>query len=320
MVDRVLLTDLPWGNAGIETRELAPLGVEIIEAPDTREETLIDLARGSCAIAACWAEVTQGVIRAAANCRVICRMGIGLDNIAIPVATKQGIPVTNVPDYCVDEVAQHALALLLSCARNVGFFHLRTKRGEYDSQSAPAMHRLTGQTLGIAGFGRIGQRLFDLASGLGMQVIGCTRSGADRGTGCRMVSFPTLLRESDYLSLHLPLTESTHHLFSSTEFNRMKETAFLINTSRGGLVDPGALNQALKNHDIAGACLDVFEPEPPDLTEALYCDERVIVTPHAAYISEESLVELRTRVARQIAAALSGTRPENVVNPQVYRV
>lgn len=317
MPDRVLLTDLPWGDSELERRELAGLDVEVVEAPDAREETLVRLARESVAIATCWAEVTEHVVRAAERCRIICRMGIGLDNIAIPVAIERGIPVTNVPDYCVEEVAEHALALLLAHARNVGFFHLRTKREEYDSQAAPAMRRLSGQTLGIVGFGRIGRRLYELASAIGLHVIAHTRGGDDQGTGCRMVDFPTLLQESDYVSLHVPLTDATRHLLGSAELAQMKRTACLINTSRGGLVDPDALEEVLRNDEIGGACLDVFEPEPPDLTRPLYRDERVVLTPHAAFISEESLVELRTRVARQIAAALRGERPENVVNPQV---
>lgn len=318
MADRVLLTDLPWGNSELERKALAPSGVEVVEAPDTRPETLIDLARDCVAIATCWANVDGNVIRAADPCRIICRMGIGLDNIDIPAASERGIPVTNVPDYCVDEVAEHTLALLLAAARNVGFFHLRTKRGEYDSGSAPAMHRLSEQTLGIAGFGRIGRRLYELARGVGWQVLAYTRSRNDHGTGCRMVDVNTLLAESDFLSLHMPLTDSTRHLLGPAEFARMKSTAWLINTSRGGLVDPGALHQALQDQEIAGACLDVFEPEPPDLSQPLYQDERVVLTPHAAFVSVESLVELRTRVARQIVAALRGGRPENVVNPQVY--
>jgi D-3-phosphoglycerate dehydrogenase len=293
--------------------------VDVVEAPDTRPETLIELSRDCVAIAACWAQVTGDVIRAADRCRIICRMGIGLDNIDIAAASGRGVPVTNVPDYCVNEVAEHALALLLSAARNVGFFHLRTKRGEYDSRSAPAMHRLAEQTLGIVGFGRIGRRLYELARGIGLRVLAYTPSGNDRGTGCRMADLPALLVESDFLSLHMPLTESTRHLLGRAEFARMKRTAWLINTSRGGLVDPDALHRALQDHKIAGACLDVFEPEPPDLTLPLYQDERVLITPHAAFVSVESLVELRTRVARQIIAALGGERPENVVNPQVYR-
>ena len=311
---RVLFTDLPWGNAEIERRLLAPISADVIEAPDTEEESLCRLAADADAIATCWAPVTEPVIAAATRCRLIARMGIGLDNISVAAATARGMSVTNVPDYCIPEVADHALALLLSLARNVGVFHLRTKRGEYDLQAAPTMHRLSGRTLGLFGLGRIGQAVAARAPALGMKVIAHTRSGNDHGTGCRMVDLQTLLAESDFISLHAPSTDQTRHAFSSDQFRTMKPTGFLINTSRGALVDAEALWQALQENQIAGAGLDVFEPEPPDLSHPLFADERVIVTPHAAFVSEEALIELRTRVAGQIADALTGRVPPNVVN------
>lgn len=311
---RVLLTDLPWGNAEIERRLLGPIPAEVVEAPDADERTLVRLAADVDAIATCWARVGRAVIEAAPHCRIIARLGIGLDNIDVAAATERGITVTNVPDYCVNEVADHAFALLLALARNVGFFHLRTKRGEYDLQAAPTMHRLAGRTLGLFGLGRIGQAVAARAPSFGLTVIAHTRGGNDHGTGCRMVDFATLLTESDVISLHAPLTDETRHSFSADQLRRMKPTAFLINTSRGGLIDLAALQQALREDWIAGAGLDVFEPEPPDLTQPLFADERVIVTPHGAFVSEESLIDLRTRVAVQIADALAGRIPPNAVN------
>lgn len=311
---RVLFTDLPWGDSEIERRILAPLGVDVVESPDGEEETLRGLAADVDAIAACWAPVTEPVIAAAPRCRLVARMGIGLDNIDVAAATARGIPVTNVPDYCIDEVADHALALMMTLARNVGFFHLRTKRGEYDLQTAPLMHRLGGRTLGLFGLGRIGRAVAARAAAFGLEVIAHTRSGDDHGTGCRMVDFDTLLSDSDFVSLHAPLTDETRHIFSSSRFARMRPGAFLINTSRGGLVDLEALWQALREDRLGGAGLDVFEPEPPDLSHPLFADERVIVTPHAAFVSAEALIDLRTRVAGQIADALAGRIPSNVVN------
>jgi D-3-phosphoglycerate dehydrogenase len=314
----VLFTDLPWGDGGIERSALSRIGAEVVEARGVDESTLVELARSATAIATCWAHVTPRVIESASCCRLVARMGIGLDNIAIPAATARGIPVTNVPDYCVEEVAEHALALLLALARNVAFFHWRTKQGQYDLQAAPAVRRLSTQTLGLFGLGRIGQAVARKATMLGLTVIAHTASGDDHGTGCEMVTFDELLARSDYLSLHAPLTESTRHVFDAAAFARMKPTAFLVNTSRGALVDEQALGGALQSGRIAGAGLDVFEHEPPDLSEPLFCDERVIVTPHAAFVSAESLIELRTRVCDQIAAALAGERPHNVVNPEIY--
>ncbi len=315
---RVLITDRAWPDCSLERSLLASVGADVVEAPRSDEATLIELARDADAIGTNWAQVTDKLIRAAPRCRIVARFGIGLDNISVPTATELGIPVTNVPDYCVPEVSDHALALLLAAARNITFFHQRTKAGEYQLSAGPSMRRLSGATLGLIGLGQIARALFPKARALGMNVIAHSRRSDDGGTGCRMVSLDELLTQSDFISLHAPLTESTHHLISGPQFARMKPTAWLINTSRGGLVDAAALLEAVQAGRIGGAALDVFEPEPPDLSQALYRDERVIVTPHAAFLSEESLCEVRTRASRQMADALRGVRPENVVNPEVY--
>ncbi|QDU37300.1 D-3-phosphoglycerate dehydrogenase [Maioricimonas rarisocia] len=315
---RVLITDRPWSESDIEREILADVGVEVVEAPDSDEATLIEAVRDCDAIATCWAKVTAGVIQAAERCRHVARMGIGLDNIAVDEATRRGIPVTNVPDYCVSEVSDHALALILACARNIGFFHGRTKQGEYDLAAAGSMRRLSECTLGLVGLGHTARALVPKARALGMTVIATTPSGNDYGTGCRMVSFEEVLEKGDFISVHAPLTEATRHLFDAAAFERMKPSAYLINTARGGLIDESAMWDSLKAGQIAGAGLDVFDPEPPDLDRPLFRDERVIVTPHAAFVSRESVVELRQRVAKQIAAVLSGERPASVVNPEVY--
>jgi D-3-phosphoglycerate dehydrogenase len=315
---RVLITDRAWPDLDIERDALSAIGAEIIDSPSGDEATLVNLARDADAIGTCWAKVTPAVIQASSRCRVIARFGIGLDNIAVETATSLRIPVTYVPDYCVSEVADHALALLLSLARKVAFFHLRTKQGEYRLQTGPPLRRLAGRRLGLVGFGRIAQNLYAKAAALGFDVIAHSATGNDRGTGCRMVSFDELLTTSDYISLHVPLTERTRYLFGPREFERMQLTACLINTSRGALIDHVALWKAIETGQIAGAALDVFDPEPPDLSLPLFGDERVIVTPHAGFLSAESLVELRHRAAAQIAQSLQGLRPENVVNPAVF--
>lgn len=315
---RVLLTDRAWPNWDLERRILAEVGAEIIEAPDGDEATLALLAVDADAIGVCWAEVTERVIEAAARCRGIARFGIGLDNIALPAASARDIPVTYVPDYCVEEVADHAMALLLACARNIGFFHQRTKRGEYDLQAASSMPRLRGSLLGLVGLGRIGQAMAERARAFGMEVIAHTQSGNAHGSGCRMVALDTLLEQSDFVSLHCPLTSETRGLLALAQFERMKESAYLINTARGAVVDPGALEIALSRNEIAGAALDVFDPEPPDLSQPFYQNERLLVTPHASFLSSQSLVELRTRTARQLADMLQGRRPEHLVNPHIW--
>jgi D-3-phosphoglycerate dehydrogenase / 2-oxoglutarate reductase len=315
---RVLITDRAWPDCSIEQEELARVGAEVVEAPAQDEATLARLAADCDAIGANWARVTERVIRASWRCRIVARFGIGLDNIDVASATELGIPVTNVPDFCVTEVADHALALILAGARNIAFFHQRTKGGQFQLGAGPPLRRLSAAVLGLIGFGNIARNLFPKARALGMTVLAYTRSRDDFGTGCPMVALDDLLARSDFISLHAPLSESTRNMISWPQFARMKRTAWLVNTSRGALIDTAALRYAVGNGRIAGAALDVFDPEPPDLTDPLYRNERVIVTPHAAFVSEESLRDLRTRVARQIGDALEGSRPANVVNPQVY--
>jgi D-3-phosphoglycerate dehydrogenase len=314
---RVLMTDRAWPDSHIERQILSTIDAELIEAPATDEATLCSLAAPVDAIMTNWAKVTPQVVRTATRCQVICRLGIGLDNIAVDTATELRIPVTNIPDYCVREVADHTLALLLACARKITFFHHRTKQGEYRLQAGPAMHRLQGQVLGLVGLGRIARDLVPKARALGLQVVAHSSSGNDYGTGIPMVSFDELLACSDYISLHAPATAQSRGMFRLPQFERMRRGAYLINTSRGALIDEADLWTALQQDLIAGAALDVFEPEPPDLSQPLFQDERVIVTPHAAFVSEESLAELRTRVATQVVEVFSGRRPENIINPQV---
>lgn len=311
---RVLLTDRAWPDFSIEREILAAVGAEIVEAPDSREETLVELARDCDAIGTCWARVTEAVIRAASRCKVIARFGIGLDNIAVATATELGVPVTYVPDYCVNEVADHTLALLLALARNVAFFHQRTKSGEYRLAAGLPMRRLSECTLGLVGLGRIGRAVYKRAFPFQLDVIAWNKSGVARGVDCPMVSFDELLKRSDIISLHAPLNESTRRLICRETLAQMKPGALLVNTSRGGLIDHEALHDAIRGGRLGGAALDVFDPEPPDLSHPLFRHERVIATPHAGFLSRESLVELRTRAAQQIADVLGNRRPKHIVN------
>ena len=176
------------------------------------------------------------------------------------------------------------------------------------------MRRLSCQTVGLIGLGRIARELVPKLRALGLKILAYTSSGSEHGTGCQMVALPELLKQSDFISLHVPLVAETRHMINAERLSFMKPTAYLINTSRGGLVDSDALWAALQKSQIAGAALDVFEPEPPNLSDPLYCDERVIVTPHAAFISAESLIAMRTQAMEQVVQALRGVRPNNVVN------
>lgn len=315
---KVLLTDYAWADVEIERSILAAADAQLIVAPTGDVETLTRLAADVDAIMTNWAKVPEPVIAASARLKIVSRLGIGLDNIDVQAATRRGIPVTNVPDYCLIEVAEHALALLLSLSRKTAFYHAETKAGRYQLQAGPALRRIEGQTLGIVGYGNIGGELAKRAVGIGLKVLATGRTRRDNlPPGVSWTSLDDLLRASDYVSLHLPLAPQTKHLIAAPQLALMKPSAYLINTARGGLVDQPALAAALANGQLAGAGLDVQDPEPPDLSQPPFNDPRVIVTPHAAFVSVESLENLRTRVARQVADRLHGRRPENVVNPQV---
>ncbi|MEX2141422.1 MAG: C-terminal binding protein [Pirellulales bacterium] len=311
---KALLTDYAWPDLEIERRILGDADVELVMAERTDAAALAELARDCDAIMTNWVKVPESVITAAPKCRIICRLGIGLDNIDVAAATQRNIPVTNVPDYCLVEVAEHALALLLALARKVAFYHHETKQGRYALQAGPTLRRIEGQTLGIVGLGNIGRKLAEKASPLGMRILATTRNRRQPLPDVRLVDLHELLAESDYISLHLPLAAETKHLIGAAQLARMKPSAYLINTARGGLIDTVALARALADGRLAGAALDVQDPEPPNLAQPPYNDPRVIITPHAAFVSQESLANMRERVARQVVDRLQGRRPENIVN------
>lgn len=315
---RVLVTDRAWPDTLIEQQILDQIDAQVVEPASTAEPALIRAAVGVDAIATNWAKVTDTVIRTSPNCRVVSRFGIGIDNIAVDTATSLRIPVTNCPDYCVGEVSDHALGLLLACARQIGLFHWRAKQGKYDLTTRLPIQRIAGQTLGLVGLGKIAQTLVPKAQALGLNVIAHTQSGHDYGTGVRMVGFDELLSSSDYISIHAPLTPQTRRMFAERAFRKMRPSAYLINTSRGGLIDQQALFEALQQNQLAGAALDVFDPEPPNLADPLFQDERVIVTPHAAFVSEQAVRQMRTEAMQNVVTVLTGGRPQNVINPQIY--
>jgi D-3-phosphoglycerate dehydrogenase len=311
---RVLITDYAWADLEIERRLLAEVEAEVVLPAGSDEPSLIAAATGVDAIMTNWAKVTRNVIAAAPACQIVSRLGIGLDNIDVAYATQQKIPVTNVPDYCLIEVAEHALALLLAQARKIAFYHCETKRGRYELQAGPALRRIEGQTLGIIGYGAIGERLAHKAQALGLNVLATSRTRRELPRSLRWCTLDELLQESDYISLHVPLTPETNKMIGVRELALLKPSAYLINTARGGVIDHTALAEALARNQLAGAALDVQVPEPPDLTQAPFNDPRVIITPHAAFVSAESLENLRSRAAQQVAARLTGKMPENVVN------
>lgn len=312
---RVLLTDYAWEELEIEKQVLADNDVELIVATAKDEDSLVALAQENQvdAIMTNWAQVTEKVIAASPNVKIVARLGIGLDNIDMDYCTSHGILVTNTPDYCLTEVAEHTLALIFACSRKVAMYHHDTMSGKYDLTAGPIMRRMEGQTLGIVGLGNIGVLLAQKAKCLGLNVLATSRSGKTM-EGVETVEMDRLLAESDYVSLLIPATPETKKSFGAKEFQQMKPTAYLINTARGAIVDHDALAAAIEAGELAGAALDVQDPEPCDLTIAPYNDPRVIVTPHAAFVSVESLENMRSRVSRQVVDCLQGKTPENVRN------
>lgn len=311
---RVLITDYAWPDLDIERSLLAEHDIELVVAEQKDVASLARLAADCDAIMTNWAKTPAEVIGAAKNCRIVARLGIGIDNIDVAYCTEKGIPVTNCPDYCLIEVAEHALALIFALGRKVAFYHHEAKQGRYDLRAGAVLRRMEGQTLGIVGLGNIGAVLARKALAVGFKVIASTRSGKSRLPDVPIVPLDELLAQSDYVSLNLPATEQTRKSFGAAQFAKMKPTAYLINTARGALIDEDALFAALEQGQLAGAALDVQDPEPPDLNRPPFRHERVIVTPHAAFVSEESLADLRRRVAQQVIDRLEGRTPENIVN------
>ena len=321
---RILITDFVWPSTAPEREALvAGLGdgVEVVEAPDGSEATLAALAADCDGIMTCFAQVTPAVVRAAEKCRVISRYGVGVDNIAVDVATELGIPVTYVPDYCVDEVSDHVMALLLTWNRQVGFYDGVAKAGRWEGTPSPhPLTRMRGQTIGIVGFGRIGRAVADKARAFGLDVVvhdPYLPADAALPDGVSAVAMDDLLAVSDYVTVHTPLNDETRGLIGATAFGLMKPSAYIINCARGPIIDEPALIDALRDGLIAGAGLDVMESSAPPADHPLFGMDNVIVTPHVAFLSQQSVLELEVRTAQATVDVLQGRMPEFLVNPAV---
>ena len=321
MTWKVLITDHVWPTTDPEREVLEAGGANVVVAPDGQEGTLIELARDADAIMTCFAQVTESVVRAAERCIVIGRFGVGVDNIAVNTATELGIAVTYVPDYCVDEVSDHVMALLHSWNRRIVLFDRSVKERGWGSQPLTMrMMRLRGKTLGIVGFGRIGQAVAGKARAYGLNILAADPVVSEdrvRSSGGVLVDLPTLLSESDFVTLHAPLTAETQNLIGSNELALMKRDAFLINAARGPLIDENALYEALRNERIAGAGLDVMVENVPSNDHPLMSLDNIIITPHVAFFSQESTLELEQRAAQEVVNVMKGVMPDNLVNASV---
>jgi D-3-phosphoglycerate dehydrogenase len=319
---RVLVTDYAWPSLEIERSILDELGVELVVAESGEPDELVALAAGADAILTNWKRVPEAALDAAPACLVVARYGVGVDNIPVAYATELGILVVNVPDFCVEEVSDHALALLLACARRIVPFARATREGEWSlARFATGLPRIRGQRLGLIGYGHIAQTLVPKARGLGLEVLAYTPRIAPRHdpeTGIETTDdLERLLTTCDYVSLHAPATAETRGLIGEAELRSMKPSAYLINTSRGALVDEDALLRALQEGWIAGAALDVLVQEPPPPDHPLLRLDNIIVTPHAGFYSDAAIAELETKAAGNVASVLRGIVPASLVNPDV---
>jgi D-3-phosphoglycerate dehydrogenase / 2-oxoglutarate reductase len=317
----VAVADSVFPNLDPARDVLSAIGADIQLAAEPTPDAIMKLAKDADGVLVTYAKITADMIRQMTKCRIISRFGIGVDNVDIPVATEKGIVVTKVPDYCIDEVSDHAMALLLSAVRKIPMGTEQVHAGTWKMPNFVPIHRLRGSVLGLAGFGRIPQLVAPKAQAFGMKVIAFdpylpkevfTKAGVEQ------VDFPTLLKRSDYISVHSPLTPETKGLFNADAFKQMKKGAYIVNTARGPVIDEQALAAAIDSGHIAGAGLDVMTTEPP-VNSPLIGKKNVIITPHTSFYSDESLVELQTKAAQEVANVLTGKAARNPVNDVTQR-
>jgi len=318
MPKSVLVTDYAWPNLDPERAILAGAGAEIVVAETGDEGELAELSSHADAILTNWKPVTARLLANATRCLTVARYGVGLDNIDVAAATELGIVVTNVPDFCADEVSDHALALVLALSRRIVDFAGQTRSGEWDNKGFGDMHRLRGQTLGLIGFGRIARRVAAKARPFGYRVLAYSPSlTPGNHDGVTAATFEQVLRSSDVVSLHAPATPATRNMIGESELAMMRPGSLLVNTARGALVDEDALSRALMEGRLGGAGLDVMDEEPPPPDHPLRTTPGVVMTPHASFYSVESVRELQETAADNVAAVLGGRLPGTVVNPDV---
>jgi D-3-phosphoglycerate dehydrogenase / 2-oxoglutarate reductase len=314
----VIITDCDHGTIVPEEAVLRAAGVEYRLHQAKSEEDVIAVARDADAIILQYAPVTGRVLDGLPRCRIAVRYGVGVDTVDLAAATERGVMVANVPDYCIEEVSDHAIAMLLSLWRGVTTYDRAIRNGTWSTTERQPMPRLAGKVFGVIGVGRIGTQAARKAAGVGMRVIGYDPYLSSLPAGIRQVTLDELLQQADAVSLHMPLTVESRHLINEAALRKMKPSALLVNTARGGIVDTAALIRALREGWIAGAALDVLEQEPVPRDSPLLSLPNVIVNPHASWYSDESVPELKRKTAEIAVAVLRGQRPASVVNPDVF--
>lgn len=314
---RVVVTDYDYPSLDDERAVLDPIGADLVPNQVRTESDLIAACRGADVLLNQYAQLTPAVIDSLDRCRAIVRYGVGVDTIDVPAATRRGIWVCNVPDYGIDEVSDHAVTMLLAAARKLVPLVNAVQAGQWDVNQVKPIARLRGRALGLIGLGRIGSAVARKARPFGLRLIAHDpnrRPEQFAELDVAPVGLDELLTEADYVSIHCPLSEQTRHLIGERELGLMKPSALLINTARGGIVDGAALARALREGGIAGAALDVVEHEPIPPEDPLLGLPNCLITPHAAWYSEEASRALKTMAAEEVARILIGQPPRCPVN------
>jgi D-3-phosphoglycerate dehydrogenase len=315
---RVMVTDDRYGTYAEEGAVLNEIGATLqVRNLASEEEAMATLPQADGILVNLF-HLSARIIEGLARCKVISRYGVGYDNVDVEAATRRGIWVARVPDYCYQDVSDHALALLLACVRKIAYKDRKIREGKWNLHQDQPCHRIEGRTLGLIGYGAIARLLHRKVAGFGLARVLATDPYVDPASiaeaGAASVDLATLLRESDFVSVHAPLSPETRGLIGQKEIAQMKPSAILINTSRGPILDEQALAAALRSGRIAAAGLDVFESEPLPPASPLRNLDTATITDHAAWYSEESMAELKTKAARNVAAVLAGGEPAYPVN------
>jgi len=318
---KVLIAESRYESHAEEEAVLAKIGVEVVLETSDDAATLARLVADIDALIVNLAPITAEIIGAMTRCKCISRYGVGVDSVDVGAATAKGIAVLNVRDYCLEDVSDQALALLMACVRKTALTDRRVKAGEWNIAAKKPIFRIAGKTLGLVGFGAIARVMQRKVSGLNLAEVlvydPYVPAEAVAKTGARKVALGELLETSDFVSVHAPLTDDTRGLIGAGAFKRMKATAIIVNTSRGPLIDPDALYDALKQGQINSAGIDVFSSEPPEDERKLFELENIVLSDHAGWYSEESQVDLQRSAAQNVALMLTGKPPLSCVNPEV---